>query len=162
MHIRAHTFPPHLRHLHGERDEREPNTVTSRISPPQHEGLAETEDSEELGGYGQPRNTATSCTSNEDLISQMCGPLSHCTQGRQAERAPLSYLCPRQPHPGLPGSKPEERYLLDQDPHPDRKRTGRVYPPASDNTEKGSTLSETLVRGCHCKSPLHTSKQTGS
>lgn len=44
----------------------------------------------------------------------MCGPLPHCTQGRQAERDPLSYLCPRQPHPGLPSLNPEERYLLDQ------------------------------------------------
>lgn len=56
MHIRARTFPPHLCNSHGERDERDLNAVTSRISPPQSKGPAETEDSEELGGYGQPRN----------------------------------------------------------------------------------------------------------
>lgn len=41
--------------LRGERDEREPNMVSPRTSPPQREGLAETKESLELGSYGQPK-----------------------------------------------------------------------------------------------------------
>lgn len=89
---------------------KETNERRKRFLPgPQRGGPAETEDSLELGSYGQPRNacqvyrelTVASRASREDLC-------------RQAERAPLICLYPQQPHLAFPGSKPEDHYPLDR------------------------------------------------
>lgn len=75
MHIHTHAIPPRSHNLSDERDEREPNMDSPKTF--QCAGLAETEDSRELGGCGQPRNACLICyersmafhTSMGDLIS---------------------------------------------------------------------------------------------